>query len=165
MFSLHFVTVKQQIQFAVTETDSSIEDIKKASIEEFQNTTLESPESLNENAPRFNEVKSNLDSIVNNDLLLAITPNGECVGIKAKYGMPDTFETEQSRHEWLNDAAKRAIDLKDKIENGVCDVESLAERLQLKPKLSPELIEILISESRAGLCFKSYKSNAVHFDC
>ena len=47
-------------------------------------------------------VKNNTEDIQKNNLLVVVTPDGECVGIKVKYGMPDTFDTDQSRHEWLN---------------------------------------------------------------
>lgn len=50
-----------------------------------------------------------------NDFLLVITPDQECVGVKIKYGMPESFDTEQSRREWLQQAVKRAIDLKNQI--------------------------------------------------
>lgn len=80
---------------------------------------------------------------------MAITPDGGCIGIKVKYGMPESFDNEQSHQEWLKEAGERAIDLKHQIESGACSAESVKDKLDMKPKLDVAVNE----ELRAGLCF------------
>lgn len=95
-------------------------------------------------------VKPNDEAIQSDDLLLAITPDGECIGIKVKYGMPDSFDTDLGRQQWLKEAAAKAVDLKYEIESGACPVDSVKDRLDMKPNLSSDLIEKLAAESRSG---------------
>lgn len=147
-----FLTAKEQSQFAV----STIEDveIKDISVEQPKGVDVEMiSESVKDNPPQDIAVKNNAEVIEKNSLLMVVTPDGECVGIKVKYGMPALFDTEQSRQEWLKEATNRAIDLKIQIESGACTIESVKDMLDMKPDLSATKIEELISQSRAGLFF------------
>lgn len=95
--------------------------------------------------------KSTDKEIEANDLLLAMTPDGGCIGIKVKYGMPESFDTEQSLRQWLNEARERAIDLKNQIESGACTVDSVKQKLDMKPNLSEAMIAQLVGNNRKGL--------------
>lgn len=152
-----FVAAKEQSQFAAVSPNNSLTDddkIKDISIDESKGTEMEViPEPLKESPSQNVAVKLTDEDIQTNDILLAITPDGGCIGIKVKYGMPESFDTEQSHQEWLKQAGQRAIDLKDQIESGACSAESVKDKLDMKPNLSAAMIESLVAKSRAGLCF------------
>lgn len=146
-----FITAKEQSQFAGISNNSSIEDVKvkDISFEESKGDQESISEPLIENLSQNIAGEQNTENIQKKNLLLAITPDGGCVGIKVKHGMPDDLVTENVQ-EWLNDATTRAIDLKTKIESGICSVESVIDMLEMKPNLSAAMIEKLVAERRAG---------------
>lgn len=143
-----FITAKEQSQFAVNATIEDVK-IKDISFDESMGDMETISEPLKENLSQNIAGKKNTEDIQTNDLLLAITPDGGCVGIKVKHGMPDGLVPENIQ-EWLKDAAKRAIDLKTQIETGACIVESIKERLEMKPNLSDTMIDKLVAQKRVG---------------
>lgn len=151
-----FVTEKEQSQFAaVRPNHSSIDEVKVKDIscDESKGTQLDYITEPLQVTSTLKVAGQLIDKdIQTNDLLLAITPDGGCVGIKVKYGMPDSFDSDQSLQKWLRQAGKRAIDLRDQIESGNCSVESLKDILELKPNLSTAVVEKLVAQNRSGLC-------------
>lgn len=153
-----FVTAKRQSQFAAVSlnrlNESLIENAQVNDISIAESESLEViPEPLKETPSQKPGVKHSNEDVQKAGLLLAITPDGACVGINVKYGMPESFDTEQSRQEWHEKAGDRAIDLKDQIESGACSVESVKDKLNMKPNIPAAMIEKLVSRFRAGLCF------------
>lgn len=111
------------------------------------------PEPLKET--QFNNVDvNNADDILEKNLLLAITPDEKCIGIKVKYGMPESFDNAQSREEWLKESVKRSLELKSRIEMGTTTIESVKDMIDMKPSISEAMIAKLIAERRIGLCIK-----------
>lgn len=145
-----FVAAKEQSQLADSSNHSLRDDVHNTdiSLDESKGT-----EPFKETPIQKVAVKTNGDDIQTNDILLAITPDGECIGVKVKHGMPESFDTEHSRQEWLKQAGERAIDLKDRIESGACSVESVKDKLDVKPNLSAGMIEKLVAKNRTGLWF------------
>lgn len=152
-----FVTAKEQSQFPAVNLSLQLNEnakIKDISLDQSEDAKLEViPESQKETPSQTVDVNTSDEDAQKNNLLLAITPEGGCVGIKVKYGMPESFDSEHSHQEWLKEAAERAIDLKYQIESGACSVESAKDKLDMKPKLDAAAIDELVAASRAGLCF------------
>lgn len=153
-----FITAMEEIPLPSL-NDSLTEDVemRDTSVEESKCTVPElTPEPLIEQSHKETDVENeSSDNVVaKQDLLLAITPADECVGIKIKNEMPEAFDTEESQSEWLKQAAERAIDLKAKIESGDVTVESVKDKLDLTPNVSAETIGELITQKSMGVCFR-----------
>ncbi|KAG4066937.1 hypothetical protein HA402_007685 [Bradysia odoriphaga] len=145
-------STKEQIQFAADTVNHSLTEntqIKDLPLDESNVTELEViPEPVKEATTRKFAVKPTDEAIQSDDLLLAITPDGRCIGIKVKCGMPDSFDTELGLQQWLKEAGEKAVDLKNQIESGACSVESVKDQLDMNPNLSPDLIIKLVAECR-----------------
>lgn len=85
------------------------------------------------------------------NLLLALTPNGKCVGIKLDYGKPESFESETEKEAWLENAAKKALALRDTIENGTVQIDNIKDMLDLNPCAPIHQIERMKQEKNIGL--------------
>lgn len=73
---------------------------------------------------------------IQNDLLLAYTQAGKCVGIKLDYEKPETFADEAEKKLWEDNMRKECYNLKEKIELGLVKVDALKERVVLNPHRS-----------------------------
>lgn len=151
---LCFVTAKDQSNFPAVRLSCSINENAKDKdilLDEAEGTNLEViPETQKETPIQKVSVNENDEDIQKNDLLVAVTPDRKCVGIKVKHGIPESFDTDESHQEWLKQAAERAISLKDRIESGSCSVESVKDQLDVKPNLTMAIIDKLVAKSRAG---------------
>lgn len=151
-----FITAKEQmIQFAAETVSHSLPEnskIQDIPIDEAIVTKLEViPEPVVvKDVPSRHIVVKSAGKIQSDDLMLTVTPDGKCIGIKVKYGMPDSFDTELGHQEWLIEAGKKAVHLKDEIESGARSIDSVKDQLDINPHLSPKLIKALVAESRSG---------------
>ncbi|XP_037926674.1 hepatoma-derived growth factor-related protein 2 isoform X2 [Hermetia illucens] len=75
------------------------------------------------------------------NLLLAITPDGKCVGVKLDKNKPDSFASDSDRISWQKSTAKAAFKLKEDIESGKTDIGSVREQLDLNPNVPIHQIE------------------------
>lgn len=150
-----------QIAAAVALSNSLAENVKSAEIVKSDTEiSLDAPK-VTDVTVREEPVDTNLslidegitnsdDAIQTNDLLLAITPDDKCVGIKAKFGMPATFDNEADRQAWLKQATEKTIALRDQIESGACSIESVIEMIEISPNLSEAMVGKLVANKTRG---------------
>lgn len=160
MFFFALIAEKEQIQFAAVAVSNSLnENVKDISLDESKAIELNViPDVIKETPSQADGITNIQEDIQTNDLLLAITPDGVCIGVKAKYGMPESFDTERDRNEWLKLAAEKAIDLKNQIESGACSVESVKDMIDTEPNLPTDVMEKLVAKNRSGSfsCFLNF---------
>lgn len=90
------------------------------------------------------------------NLLLAITPDGKCVGVKLDKNKPDSFASDSDRISWQKSTAKAAFKLKEDIESGKTDIGSVREQLDLNPNVPIHQIERMKHDMGIGLWFFLY---------
>lgn len=61
-------------------------------------------------------------------------PTSKCLGIKVDYGKPTSFESVAAEAAWMENAREEAIELKQKLESGQMDAESMPERIIIEPE-------------------------------
>ncbi|KAJ6643145.1 Hepatoma-derived growth factor [Pseudolycoriella hygida] len=143
--------MEEEREFASVNSNDSLLTVEKSdtSHNESKSTTLDvGPEAIKETQNlQTVSVKSDTEDIETSDLLLANTPDGDFVGIRVKYGMPQSFDDEENRQNWLKQAVKRSIELKKDIESHTKSIENLKD--EIDTNLSHPFIQNLIDKRRA----------------
>jgi len=94
-----------------------------------------------------NENKEDMNKLLFGNCLLVLTPNNHCIGIKLDYNKPIYFKNDLKRQMWHKEAAKRAIIMKNKIENGLLKVKEIGDDyLDLYPNISQEHLKLLMDD-------------------
>lgn len=69
------------------------------------------------------------------NVLLAVLPDGRCVGINLDCNKPEQFENDEEKKKWFEENTKAALDIKDKLQSGTIDIETVKHMLDMNPQI------------------------------